>query len=92
MEEIPLEIIFENNDGEGVQYRKHSIVINTRRDTSFNKVYKQALDKMTASIASKVELQIEEITQNAKTDITEEIQFAFKEIEANRCAESTEIT
>ena len=45
---------------------------------------------MTKSIAKKVEQQIEELTLHAKSDITEEMQLAFKEIEANRCMETND--
>ena len=75
-----------------MQYRKHSIVINTRSEKSFNIVYKEALDRMTASIASKVDLDIKEIAEQSFTDITEEIELALKEIQATRCTEDNNST
>lgn len=43
---IPLQIILENNDGYGTQYRNNSIVINTRSAHNFNKLYKEAVNRM----------------------------------------------
>jgi len=73
VEEIPLDIIFEQNNGDGIQYRKNSIIINTRSEKSFVLVYKEAVEKMTKSIASKSEMNLEDLTTNVKTELSEEL-------------------
>lgn len=73
VEEIPLDIIFEQNNGDGIQYRKNSIIINTRSEKSFVLVYKEAVEKMTKSIASKSEMHLEDLTTNVKTELSEEL-------------------
>lgn len=66
-------MIFESNEGSGVQYRQNTIVINTRSDRLFNKVYSEAVSKMNSAIENSVNHQIESITKKVNTDITEEI-------------------
>jgi hypothetical protein len=50
VEEIPLQVIFESHGGSGVQYRNNTIVINTRSDRNFNKVYSEAVARMNTAI------------------------------------------
>ena len=81
---MPLQMIFESNEGPGVQYRNKTIVINTRSDRLFNRVYSEAVSKMNQAIESTVNHQIEKITRKVNTDITEEIPQIRKQIEDDR--------
>lgn len=84
VEEIPLRIILDNNMGPGVQYRNSTIVINTRSDQNFNKVYREAVKRMNLAIDKKVNEQIDEITKQVDSDITNEIEQTRRQIEDHR--------
>jgi len=84
VEEIPLRVILDNNMGPGVQYRNSTIVINTRSDQNFNKVYREAVKRMNVAIDKKVNEQIDEITKQVNSDITVEIEQTRRQIEDHR--------
>ena len=84
VEEIPLRVILDNNMGPGVQYRNSTIVINTRSDQNFNKVYREAVKRMNVAIVKKVNEQIDEITKQVNSDITDEIEQTRRQIEDHR--------
>ena len=84
VEEIPLRVILDNNMGPGVQYRNSTIVINTRSDQNFNKVYREAVKRMNVAIDKKVNEQIDEIAKQVNSDITDEIEQTRRQIEDHR--------
>ena len=84
VEEIPLRVILDNNMGPGVQYRNSTIVINTRSDQNFNKVYREAVKRMNVASDKKVNEQIDEITKQVNSDITDEIEQTRRQIEDHR--------